>query len=267
LAGWAVTVLHEATEAMPAMPAGIEDRNADVWEALLSVADLAGGDWPGRARAAAVELVALAAEVEPSLGIRLLADTRAVFGDAEAMTTKSLLVGLHSVEEAPWGDLKGKPLNENGLARRLRQYSIKSKTIRIGNATAKGYTREDFYDAWQRYLTAPTQGSNGVTAVTPAAMPISCGPDVTLATAGGGSVTAKDHRNNPDKTSTVAPVTAVTAFPGDRRDNPTATNGADPLDDGLDIPDDLRVENRHRWVCPDRRPALGPVGDSLDDFR
>ena len=28
------------------MPAGIEDRNADVWEALLAVADLAGGDWP-----------------------------------------------------------------------------------------------------------------------------------------------------------------------------------------------------------------------------
>lgn len=32
----------------PEMPDGIEDRNADVWEALLAVADAAGGDWPKR---------------------------------------------------------------------------------------------------------------------------------------------------------------------------------------------------------------------------
>src|SRR5215207_9764246 len=32
----------------PDMPAGIEDRNADVWEPLIAVADLAGGDCPER---------------------------------------------------------------------------------------------------------------------------------------------------------------------------------------------------------------------------
>jgi Protein of unknown function (DUF3631) len=42
----------------PEMPDGIEDRNADVWEALIAIADLAGGDWPERARRAAVALVA-----------------------------------------------------------------------------------------------------------------------------------------------------------------------------------------------------------------
>ena len=73
LAGWAVTILDEATETRPDMPAGIEDRNADMWEALFAVADIAGGDWPSRARAAAVALVAVAREVEPSLNIRLLA--------------------------------------------------------------------------------------------------------------------------------------------------------------------------------------------------
>ena len=30
----------------PQMPAGVEDRDADVWEALLAVADEAGGHWP-----------------------------------------------------------------------------------------------------------------------------------------------------------------------------------------------------------------------------
>jgi hypothetical protein len=36
----------------------------------------------------------------------------------------------------------------------------------------------------------------------------------------------------------------------------------DIQDDGLDIPDWLR-----RDVPPDRRPGLGPEGDSLDDLR
>ena len=40
------------------MPDGIEDRDADVWEPLLAVADAAGGTWPSRARVAAVALVA-----------------------------------------------------------------------------------------------------------------------------------------------------------------------------------------------------------------
>jgi len=67
------------------MPAAVEDRNADMWEPLLAVADIAGGSWPGRARAAAVALVAVAREVEPGLNIRLLADVRTVFGDEEQL--------------------------------------------------------------------------------------------------------------------------------------------------------------------------------------
>ena len=30
-----------------------------------------------------------------------------------------------------------------------------SKVVRIGEGTAKGYAKEDFYDAWQRYLPRP----------------------------------------------------------------------------------------------------------------
>ena len=40
----------------PGAPEGIEDRDADVWEPLLAVAELAGGHWPERARVAAVPL-------------------------------------------------------------------------------------------------------------------------------------------------------------------------------------------------------------------
>ena len=153
LAGWAATILDEATEARPDMPADVEDRNADMWEPLLAVADIAGGSWPGRARAAAVALVAVAREVEPSLNIRLLADVRTVFGDEEQLPTKKILAELCLIEDAPWNDLKGKPITTNQLARRLRQYGVKPKTLRLADDHfAKGYARADLHDVWRRYL-------------------------------------------------------------------------------------------------------------------
>ena len=169
LAGWAATILDEATEARPEMPAGVDDRDADIWEPLLAVADIAGGDWPNQAREAAKALVAVAREVEPSLNIRLLADLRTVFGDEEQMTTKQILAELCALEDAPWNDLKGKPLSDNQLARRLKQYGVKSKVIRVGTTTPRGYVREDLYDVWRRYLPPlPDKPATAATAATAA---------------------------------------------------------------------------------------------------
>jgi 5S rRNA maturation endonuclease (ribonuclease M5) len=158
LAGWAAAKAKILYAARPAMPAGIEDRNADVWEALFAVADTAGGDWPKLAREAAVALVAAGREEEPSLGIRLLGDLRTIFGKAEALFTKTILDGLHELEEAPWKDLKGKGLDSRGLALRLRQYGIRRKQVREGKQTSKGYTRADLADAWDRYLPPESPG-------------------------------------------------------------------------------------------------------------
>jgi hypothetical protein len=152
LAAWAVTDVTDVTHFPPAIPDGIADRDADVWEPLLAVADAAGGHWPKRACAAAVALVADSKESTPSLGVRLLADLRIVLGDADAMSTEDILAALINLDEAPWGDLRGKQLNARGLASRLRQYEIKSGNVRIDDRVVKGYKREDLHDSWQRYL-------------------------------------------------------------------------------------------------------------------
>jgi hypothetical protein len=154
LAAWALDVLSKVTDAWPEIPKGIEDRDADVWEPLLAVADAAGGDWPQRARVAAVALVAEAKGSTPSLGVRLLADLRTVFADNEVMSTESILAALHQIDEAPWADLHGKPLDARGLGNRLRPYGAKSKNVRVGDKTPKGYKREDLHDPWSRYLRA-----------------------------------------------------------------------------------------------------------------
>jgi hypothetical protein len=56
------------------------------------------------------------------------------------------------MEEAPWGDLKGKPLDPRRLSNLLKPYGIQSKKVRIGEKTAQGYQRTCFWDAWSRYL-------------------------------------------------------------------------------------------------------------------
>lgn len=150
LAAWATELNLEDT--WPTMPAGIEDRNADVWEALLAVADAAGGSWPERARVAAVAHVADAKAGTPSLGILLLSDLKKVFGDSECLSTKSILEALHNLDEAPWGDLRGKPLDARHLANYLKSYGVTSKGVRIGDATPKGYKLEDLHDPFARYL-------------------------------------------------------------------------------------------------------------------
>jgi phage/plasmid primase-like uncharacterized protein len=157
LAAWAAQV-RPTLNVYPDMPPGIADRPADVWEALLAVADAAGGDWPSRARVAAVTLVADAIGGQGSLGVRLLADLRTVFAGKPALPTVDILAALLVLDEAPWGDLKGKPLDPRRLANFLRPYGVTSKNVRIEGDILKGYTAEDLFDPWQRYLNSEQNG-------------------------------------------------------------------------------------------------------------
>ena len=73
LVDWSNQVQHYAADTWPDMPAGVDDRDADVWEALLAVADLVGGHWPQTARVTAVTVVTASREAKPnSLGVMLL---------------------------------------------------------------------------------------------------------------------------------------------------------------------------------------------------
>lgn len=159
VAQWAACVEGGIGNPWPDMPESVTDRNADIWESLIAIAEIAGGDWPGRARQAAVALVADAKGTTPSLGIRLLADLRQVFGVAEHLSTESIIKALCALDEAPWGDIRGKPIDARGISNRLGVYGIKSKNVRDGERVPKGYARVDLWDAWQRYLGASPKDS------------------------------------------------------------------------------------------------------------
>jgi hypothetical protein len=163
LAGWAATIMDEATEARPEMPLGVEDRAADCWEPLLAVADIAGGDWQRHAREAAKALVNVARDADPSLGLRLLADLRVVFETADEMATRDIIAALVALDEAPWAEIRGKPIDARGIANHLRPYGVRSKNIVIGEMRPKGYARADLHDAWRRYL-SPSPGKSATSA-------------------------------------------------------------------------------------------------------
>ena len=156
---WARTVTRFT---WPELPAGIEDRDADVWEALITVADLIGGDWPVLVRDAAIAIVAESKNIEnKSLGIRLLSDLMIVFGDDRLhMTTKEILAALQALDESPWKTInKGQPLDDRKLSSVLRQYEIKSENLVIGTTRPKGYHRAHLADAWLRYIPTPAKSA------------------------------------------------------------------------------------------------------------
>ena len=85
-------------------------------------------------------------------GVELLSHIREAFGDADKLQTAILLQHLCNRDESPWMDIYGKALTDRGLAVKLKPYGIKSRDVRIGEVVLKGYTTDDFWDAWERYL-------------------------------------------------------------------------------------------------------------------
>jgi hypothetical protein len=180
-AAWAYRNLDDLSLAEPAMPDGIVDRAADVWEPLVAIADQAGAGWPERARSIAVTLNAAREEEDASLGVKLLADVRTIFEESglDRVPSADLAEKLAKMEEAPWGDLWGKALDSRGLARRLRAYHVHPKVIRVGDKTHRGYERGDFGDAWTRYLPSLSGTVTTVTTVTGPPEAVTTSQDVT----------------------------------------------------------------------------------------
>ena len=154
LARWATDNAAELVTASPQLPNGFINRVAANWCLLLAIADVAGGDWPEKAREAAGVISKVEVTQNASLGAQLLTDIRAAFGDgADRLFSSTLVDKLTADPEAPWATYnRGKELTRKQLASRLREYRILSETIWIDGKSAKGYMRAAFEDAWARYL-------------------------------------------------------------------------------------------------------------------
>jgi hypothetical protein len=223
-------------DAEPDMPEGLDDRAEDVWEAMIAIADLAGGDWPGRARKAAVELSGNGTGADSTLGERLLADLRDVFGGADSMHGEAILTGLHKISEAPWGDYFGRPLNARDLAKLLRPYGVRSVDVKIDGVTKRGYRREHLHDPWTRYLPPPPGGS--ATGATSATVQVSEPGEVA-----GSTQQVLPATGHPPVTSAVAQVAEVADPPGAGDRESLWDDDDDPDDDPPDLDSETERED------------------------
>ncbi len=161
-------------QARPDLPADLNDRAADIWEPLLALADIAGGHWPERARQAAIGLSTGAQDESPISS--LLLDILVIFARTTAAAqeaaktngkpghqpspfgegrifSRDLIALLDSSTNRPWSELRlGKAVTELWLAKELRPFGIRPRTIWIGDNAAKGYVQEDFHETFSRYI-------------------------------------------------------------------------------------------------------------------
>lgn len=142
-------------KARPRLPNELNDREQDNWEPLFAIADVAGNDWAERARKAALNISKSNQNETTSIGIELLSAIHDVFQNKmiARISTAELIKTLCSDEEQAWLTFnRGQPISPRQLATLLKEYGIQSKGIRIGYGTPKGYEKEQFAEAFARYL-------------------------------------------------------------------------------------------------------------------
>ncbi len=164
LALWAQSegTLSRLRSARPVLPEQLGDRQADICEPLLAIADFAGGEWPEKARLALTALCGGEVEEDDSLGVKLLRAIRTIFAtsNADKMPTKEILDALIAAEDdGPWATWWERDLADSNtrgpaakLARLLKPHGIRTRSIRLNDgSTPKGYHVKDFEEPWERY--------------------------------------------------------------------------------------------------------------------
>ncbi|GAA1485916.1 DUF3631 domain-containing protein [Brachybacterium fresconis] len=147
---WAIEHADEITAHTP-IDVPVDDRAADLWEPLITVADIAGGSWPDRARDAARHHTGAEADDEDeSTGIELLRDTKEVLElhHGDRIGSSSLVELLRGKDESRWADEDLKPRR---LAMTLKEFGI--RPTRMPSGSGRGYWISNFEDAFDRYLT------------------------------------------------------------------------------------------------------------------
>lgn len=153
---WAEQNSNKLSDSEPDCPSEFSDRQQDISEPLLAIADLLGGVWPALARTALLAIFSSAAAEDTSPRTQLLSDIKQVFDAAQVdkLASGDLIEKLIEIETSPWGEWRhGKPMTVRGLARELKHFSVMPRNVRFEeDGVKKGYLRESFGTLWARYV-------------------------------------------------------------------------------------------------------------------
>ena len=134
-------------------PEGLSPRQEDVWENLLAVAYVVGGEWRERALRASLKLCDTALEpVAVGREVEALSLCKDVFEEIEEdrISASDLVSKINALEHSPYKD-HSYPLNAKRLANLLDEYGIRS----VNQGKTRNYHRKDFEKSWAIYLLEP----------------------------------------------------------------------------------------------------------------
>ena len=262
LARWAQDCGEALGSVQPVQPEGFMNRTASNWQLLFAIADSLGEEAGARARTIAQHIAGVTDMA--SAGVALLQDIKTMFeaSTLDHLTSKTIIERLTSDPEKRWAEWsRGKPITEKGVAGLLHEYRIGSRTVGPKGSTAKGYRKADFEDAWERYLTPEAETAEGGpdSDILPSTRRPPCDDYAFAEKAAVGQDNGRREKNGHFSSE----INAVDGSTGETSE--IAPSSPDAADDGLGIPEFLQVANRK--LTFDRRPALGPEGDSLDDLQ
>jgi putative DNA primase/helicase len=293
-ARWAIDNLDKLKTANPDM-GSMTNRPATNWRPLFAVAEVAGGEWKARARAAAG--IAAKLKQTPVDEEELFTVIKAAFDTStkDYVESDSLVRTLAEVEGGPWAEYgrTEKPITTSALARLLRRFGIGPGYVGPEAARRRGYTRGQFEEVFASYVADTRKNEDSKCAGVQNAMdaaqvePRKCAAPksaeqwlhtLKLSETQQQRDSAHLHSCEAEKEGSADerchPAAAPSAEPPSEVAPPTSREMTEPTEaaspraevvppkhvwDDLDIPEFLR-----RTPNP---PALGPPGDSLDDFK
>jgi len=153
----------------------LSDRDADIWEPLFALAEVAVPTRIDELRDTAKRMTDEKAKLdtEESKSIQLLSDIRSIFAKLTAgkVKTEELLHELSQVPESPW-----RGMTNIELAETLRPFGIRPKQIWINDQNVRGYKSGDFRDAFDSYLPVAKPPKKPVPQPQPAEEAVPSGP-------------------------------------------------------------------------------------------
>lgn len=139
------------------LPEEIVNRDAELWEPIMAVAEVLGGDWPDRARAACAEITSGAPGEEdaPRTPVEwLLRDLSHVWTPGAArMSSADIVSGLMALPESPWRRwLDANPDNPavsggKQLAAMLAERDVRPRVMKISGVAVRGFALTDLMAA------------------------------------------------------------------------------------------------------------------------
>jgi hypothetical protein len=149
-------LLKTLRESQPQMPESLTDRQEDIWEPLLAIADSIGGDVPKLAREAARALCGTDNDGEQGYGITYLIAVRKVVGENGRITSADLIDGLWEADALPSRLMEDEKPNYkkigHWLSKFIKSYGGKgARQLDFEGQNARGYEAAELKEIFERY--------------------------------------------------------------------------------------------------------------------